>query len=375
MKDDSVEVLKRCLTDSRVHATIQEHFTADPPGGFGMQSLSDFVNFVKIAAYEEELEALVKKVTGFADSNIEVARMRAAWRVASSTIKATESKQATGTKHCDLDDPLDTYIADDLQTRWDARYPLLLHMMLCPSDSLVGRVYREIKRNTATVISMQKVKSLHMAQQPFESQSIPVGDATLETNKPVETPITGALDYYFRMRTLSYAYIKAGNFMVKSVAVVGKEVLYSPFTINLDYPDLAARFVATANLPYNFQVEWLRTKDEMTRSTMVGYMRQGWPQGEALSQALREHQMDWKQTTPPTTGTKRPAPESGKLAAVADTYQGKEICKKRNDNRGCTANEKDCPMKKRHVCDIVLPGGKVCGATSHTRKDCPYRVQ
>ena len=38
---------------------------------------------------------------------------------------------------------------------------------------------------------------------------------------------------------------------------------------------------------------WLRARDAETRATMIGLMRRGWPQGEALIKAQKEHALEW----------------------------------------------------------------------------------
>ena len=49
-------------------------------------------------------------------------------------------------------------------------------------------------------------------------------------------------------------------------------------------------------------------------------------------------------------------------------------CKPFNDERGCTADEKDCPLRARQVCDDRLSSGSAC-AGDHSRKKCPRAVR
>ncbi len=52
-----------------------------------------------------------------------------------------------------------------------------------------------------------------------------------------------------------------------------------------------------------------------------------------------------------------------KAARTANTTaRGDPICKKYNDVRGCPP---PCPDRKKHVCDAMLPNGKVCGNPGH----------
>ena len=50
------------------------------------------------------------------------------------------------------------------------------------------------------------------------------------------------------------------------------------------------------------------------------------------------------------------------------------VCKLFNDDRGCAADEKDCPLKARHVCDVRLSSQSAC-AGDHPRKQCPRAVR
>jgi hypothetical protein len=53
--------------------------------------------------------------------------------------------------------------------------------------------------------------------------------------------------------------------------------------------------------------------------------------------------------------------EQPKKVTTATCLQGgKPICKKRNDDRGCTKREQDCPDKRAHKCDVLV-NGRACG--------------
>ena len=60
---------------------------------------------------------------------------------------------------------------------------------------------------------------------------------------------------------------------------------------------------------------------------------------------------------------------------VNEAKRSVQICKHRNDNRGCTARQAQCPFKLEHVCDAIRKqDGKVCGSRAHVRADCPERL-
>ena len=89
---------------------------------------------------------------------------------------------------------------------------------------------------------------------------------------------------------------------------------------------------------------------------------------------MSEHEIHWKIAQvpqPPKRHTQDVDAQdagSSKRVKTGMTYQGKQICKRRNDARGC--NDPNCPNE--HRCDVLV-NDKVCGSTQHTRLTCPYR--
>ena len=117
-------------------------------------------------------------------------------------------------------------------------------------------------------------------------------------------------------------------------------------------------------------------------------MRQGWPLGEAMTRAQVETAVEWARG--PSPPREQPAfyqlqqkgdqgGKGGKGAPqrtprTASTLpSGERICKRYNDNRGCK-KEASCPLKHRHVCDMLKSDGTVC-AGMHPRKKCKLAVQ
>ena len=191
------------------------------------------------------------------------------------------------------------------------------------------------------------------------------------------------VEYYFALRVMANAYAKAGSHEVVSVLSPGSKVIWAPLNTNLDYADMALRYTMCQHLPADMALQWLTDNDDCTRGTMIQHMRNGYPQGEALSEAIREHRQDWKAVarapTPPSkrqrVGGESPVKVSqppNQRRELADTYRGRLICKKRHDQRGCAANENKCPDRRAHVCDVIKANGEVCGAKDHVRRDCPY---
>ena len=73
---------------------------------------------------------------------------------------------------------------------------------------------------------------------------------------------------------------------------------------------------------------------------------------------------------PRNNGGQTLVPARSKWATATKTSDGTEICKNKQDQRGCPhGNSKPggCEKGKAHVCDVMLATGKVCASSSHTR--------
>jgi len=133
----------------------------------------------------------------------------------------------------------------------------------------------------------------------------------------------------------------------------------------------------------------MQDRDELTRGRVLMLAREGVPMGEAIEAAIQDTKVEWamnnattratevnlkkrdatviKSTGQPTMPEKRQkgqgkeGNEQPKKVTIATCLQGgKPICKKRNDDRGCTKREQDCPDKRAHKCDAIV-NGKACG--------------
>lgn len=386
------EGLRSCLEGARVPEALITHLTTV----VGLQSLRDFVNLVTTQGYEQELKVIADGCEDAKEKPVVLSRLRAAWRSGQAALRSIEQRAATADAATDFDQPLQDAAALEVQDAWDKRYHLTLEIRVSPSDGLVARLYREFRRNAATVIPVSKCRSLFQANKPKVEKSVALADQMrIEFGQQDEAPARTVIDYYWGLRTLANASAKAGNYPVKSKAAAG-EVTMAPLSVNLDYADFALRSTVEVGLHASGGIGWLELRDTTTRGKMVAYMRQGWPQGEALTRAVAESQVAWtvrgvvggerdrrpdrsrgRSRTPPKRTrrlrergrTTRSPDKNGARADVQLTKPqtgttlpgGARICKPFADGRGCTKTERDCPNAARHVCDIITKRGKVCG--------------
>ena len=285
----SDEGLKSCLEGARVPEALITHLTES----VGLQTLRDFINFVTAGDYEKELKVVADGCEDMRDTPIPLARLRAAWRSGHAALKSIEQRASSADAATDFDQPLQDAAALEIQDAWDKRYHLTLEIRVSPADSLVARLYREFRRSAATVIPVSKCRSLFQANKPRVEKSVPLADQMrIEFGQQDEAPARTVIDYYWGLRTLANANAKAGNYTVKSKASSG-DVLMAPLSVNLDYADFALRSTVEVGLHASGGTSWLEQRDVSTRGKMVAYMRQGWPQGEALTRAVAESQVAW----------------------------------------------------------------------------------
>ena len=145
-------------------------------------------------------------------------------------------------------------------------------------------------------------------------------------------------------------------------------------------------------------MEWLRKRDEKVRSEMAALINEGFTGGEALSKAwhklahiwiIRDGARtadSWEDSQPQDKkrkGTETQGAGSGKgpkqiklenagggkdpLFGVkrASFANGAKLCGAFNGSKGCVWNERNCPKRAKHACNVIKPNGEVCLSTTH----------
>ena len=362
---------RRCLEDQK----LPEPLIVWCESTLGLENLSDFCNLVTVSGYESELDTVILSACddtkAAPNKALLLARLRAAWRAARASILKLEARQKTGQAVDDIDDPLDPATQDSLLDAWRKRYNLELPVHMAPSDTLLGRVWREMQRGTVTVIGIDKVRSLFAANRPQKDRFLDLGTAKLQLRQDEDNRAAQSVaEYYQRLRVLSNAYSIAGTFKVDSKQTPGTKVFMAPLGVLLDYCDAVLRHATDSQAT----VDWLKVRDEQCRARVVELARQQWPLGEAFAKAYQEQELMWQQPpsrkrVEPDMYAKPESPPSHKKPKTAKEFRGSAFCKRWNDQRGC--NKEDC--QDIHGCDILLANERPCNSTNHTRLTCPNR--
>jgi len=353
----------------------------------GIKDMNDFVGFVDAAKYSEEWgQFCTFKVDGSPADTPAVldrvlwARVKNAWNCMVDS-KNAQKDASLAAKEEPLDCALSAAQCNTLADAWTARHNLVLDPNLRPADALIARLYREMQRKVPSLIDVRKVKALIHAAVPDITRKVQLDSrisVNIEDGDNEARQIQSVVSYYWGLRTLAYAYAFAGNELVQSMEEKGSTVINCPLNVNLDYADKALRLTTALDLPERAALSWMYARDVQTRSSMISYMRQGWPQGEALNKACREHSQEW------TGGPKKQSDQElahellGKSIQEADSWGGRSNKRKRNDFMGSTAskwfkgdnspcyayngtagcNNKRCG--KEHVCSFMR-NGVMCG--------------
>lgn len=343
------------------------------------------MGLVTTAGFETELKTQVLDLSPAKDDVLQLSRLRAAWREGFLLIEKARKRRLEGVLE-DGEEPLDIQTHEDLLAQWKTTYQLQLSIHAMPSDALLGRVYREFQRGAPTLIPAKRMQSLFRGTLPTSKEEVNLS-ASIKVQLAAEpAPVKSVIAYYQALRVLANAYAIAGIHVVDSVSAPGTKVRFAPLDTNLNYCDFALARTAESNCHDTQQLQWLESRDLHTRGKMVEFMRQGVPQGEALTRALRECDVLWTvqqsvvvdvDKTPSASVRTRaelsPPSKRPRRERTVTVLQGNQaICKRHNDQRGCAPKEKDCPDRKRHTCDGRRPDGTACGSTGHTRKDCPF---
>ncbi|CAK9103822.1 TauD domain-containing protein, partial [Durusdinium trenchii] len=355
-----LDELTQLLKTSRLSDALSDHLLK-----LGIESVADFVGLVNSQAYESELKTLIVDKSACKDDLVQLSRLRNAWREAQLLVDKSRKRRLEGIAD-DCDDPLDSGTQENLLQSFQAMYGVKLNMHLTPSDALLGRVYREFTRNAPTVIPAKKIMSLYKASAGASRESVSLGSNIMVQVSSEPPAIKTVIAYYWSLRVLANAYALAGTHKVQSVASASKQVTFAPLDVNVQYADYCLRQVTEVVTNASQQLAWLQSKDENTRACMVEFMRQGQSQGEALQNALTRAEVAWVMpaSLPVAVDKSQPDSPEGRLRKKERTLRvlpsGQMPCKRYNDQRGCASNEKQCPDKRKHCCDVVKPDGQAC---------------
>ncbi|CAE7225929.1 unnamed protein product, partial [Symbiodinium sp. CCMP2456] len=310
-----------------------------------LETLDDFVYMINKGEWESSLAAFVQEVGVIRDNRLALARFKAAWQAGSAAIAASQQAATRHQQETDLEEPLPEATTQQLQHDFQKAYGFVVETHLEPSDALRGRVYREFRRHTMTVIEARKIKSVVAQATPQREESVSLqGGLTLNFHKDSVVTLRNAVDYFWSLRILAYAWAWAGNYISKDID--GKDKKMIDLTSALNYADLALRWCMEFG---NGQLSWIQRNDVLTRGKLASRVRRGQNVGSALEEVLLECRLEWRTPSSSAFASPPPSLESGnrrkvieeasspdnkqrRLNTVSMAKGGRKFCKPWNDS-------------------------------------------
>lgn len=370
--------LRTCFEAANVLTDWRKPFMA----AHKVETLDDFVYLVDRDKWEASLKDLLEGVTELRGNRIILARFKAAFESGVAAIKAS---QAAPKAEDAVDQILPEATLQSVSADFFKRYGMTMDAYLDPSDALRSRLYREFRRGTMSLLETKRIKSMMNITIPKTQDNIKLSDSVrIQLQEDETICISSAIEYYLQLRTLTNAWAWAGQFEAKDVD--GQRKLFITLGDALNYADFALRSTAEVG---QGSLQWLSRNDMLTRSKMASLIRRGYTGGSALKEALHQTHLEWRSPALQHSGSaakpgrSAPVPEpehspppkrprqikTDQVQTVSMVKGGKRICKQWNDNRGCRG------CKDLHQCDVRLPNGQACGATSHNRMNHPKAAE
>ena len=161
----AVKLFEKLGSENGVDPNVTAWLTA--PDGFNANSLDDLL----YACNEDGIENLI--VAADPDNHLlATSRLRQAWRTLKRARDAEEMVTRAGHDSMDMDDLLAAPVLDDIEARHWARYKMTWPPNLAPSDTLVSRVVRELKKRTLSVQVVFKVRTQAHQQRDVRKRTL-----------------------------------------------------------------------------------------------------------------------------------------------------------------------------------------------------------
>jgi hypothetical protein len=364
--DAAVRLRALLLTEARVDARIHAHLTTK----LGLESVADLASLWT----EEEQVSGVQEVlqeAGLESDRLQRSRLRTALQLARAELQSTVTKRSS-IDAIDLDRPLEPEVQKQQEDRFYSLYRLKLTPEVAPSDALFGRIYRELRRNTVSVIDLTKVRSAaeQAAHAPLAKRLKLSDSIALLTDDAGDIPASGPMNLLALLRkhrTLCLCFSLAGTTLKDSKLTPGTQTVDADLSELLAYHEYVTNAAIIQTMSASAAQAWIIDRDRQTRLKARTLYLENWPLAEALREA-REKSLAviWTiQSTPATTAAaSTPAASAPHSASANSSAQPVTLCPMFNTDAGCTLRQKHCPHKGLHRCAN-------CSSWQHAARDCP----
>ena len=360
----------------------------------------------KPGAVHDALASIRDRCEATVDDIVQLSRQSSCFEGIRSQLKANEDavlKVEPPPADEDTEKPLTKAELKQLRTAWTSRYSssLWLEPQQTPCDQLVCRLYREFHGECMTLMLVNTVRTVLMDKKAPSKRHVPVGLAqdgmqvsvTLQADERNVTMGT-VIEYYLGLTVLMNAWSFCGSHLVvvKCPNEADKKVPFFEYGRGAAYVAFALR-MTMERAPPGRELQWLESKDLLTRSIVVTLTREGQSAGEALKEALRETTLDWKTSDvtaePDATAHFQAKGKSGNKRSRSRRSRSKGTRKKgrtswpatqitqqaKGGKRYCAKFQRGeckepCPDRNSlHSCWLRLKAGGTCNG-NHAAADC-----
>ena len=375
----AVKLFEKLGDEHGVDPKVTRWLTA--PDGFNAKSLDDLL----YACNEDGIDQLIIAADP-ENQMLATSRLRQAYRSLKRARDAEELTTRAGHDSIGMDDLLAASVLDDIETRHWARYKMTWPPTLAPSDTLISRVVREIKKRTLSVQVVFKVRTQAHQQRDVRKRTR-VAEGLEMISAAVDRDAAPTLSNYMsNLLTLMVAYSKAGSEPRTDAPATEPKTLDSTKVVEVPL-DVVMRYYFRpqdrANaLPHFKALAWVQRKDEAERTVWVDRFRNTTESlGEIIQHTMQTREVMWELPPPdprpapdaPPGGGKgkgkkgKPSLELASKAPPAVPPRGKradalrdgtKLCFKFNQGK-CAYAEKQCNWA--HRCSVIKPNGDACG--------------
>ncbi len=327
----------------------------------------------------EDADKHVAKI-GVEDSVRQGARLKRAWQAVKTAAAVEVEIKKRGSEAVDLDDLLTQPELESIKVQFWARHKLPFPPHMEPSDAVVSRLQREIKKRLLTVRDISWVKSMAHQLRTDNKRLRVGGEANLYIEQGGQSqpppPVRDAAAYIDALTTLMIGYARAG---VTALEGAPADEQQGTGTANfVECPlDVALRYVWRADaqsrlIPYHTRFEWLRVRDQAERLRWVELHRNSrMTLGAVIELVYTQRDGAWQ---PPEAGmvqvASNPNQPKREMEQTKPKTDGKRATHTGDGAKICAAFQtSQCDRGKRcpdlHVCAAMLPGGRICMAKGH----------
>eukprot|EP00435_Cladocopium_sp_Y103_P025431 s4491_g6.t1 len=277
-------------------ANIEESWAAAFCKVHKITTLDDYVYLMDSKDWEQNLRELLNAFHELKENRLILSRFKAAYE---SGLSAIKTSQTSAKAEESLDTVLPESTMQAVTKDFARRYGVVLDPHLDPSDSLRSRIYREFRRQTMTVLETRRVKSMLHVAVPKTTENIKLSESLqLQLQEDESIVITTAIEYYFALRTLCYAWAWSGNF--EATDHDNSKKLFINLSDAQGYADFCLRMTVEVG---QGSLQWLTKNDMLTRSRMASLIQRNYTAGSALKEALHQTHLEWRSPALQSSGS------------------------------------------------------------------------